>query len=572
MRPFISLRALAALSCSSIGFGLAEALVLVMIARIAFALSKGIDTISGEALGLHVTMSINEALWFTAALVGFRAAVQVLSGWQSSRIVTHTLARARKRIARAYLQSSWEIQAQEPQGRLQELTTNFVGVAGSVVDALTKGITSVFSLVALLGTALLVSPLAALGFAATAVILGSTLKPLRQVLRKHSRRVADVNLEFAAGISEMSSIGREAQVFDVVQPLNERIDDLVDRSAHTAQRQSFLGFLFTPAYTTAMLIVLLLALVVVRATGLSDLEQLSAVMLVMLRSLAYGQLAQAVFATLQSTLPFAEDLWDQITTYERHAVDRSATLPVSRGRVEFDAVSYSYPTGASRPALRDSTFSIEPGELTGIIGPSGSGKSTLVQLLLRLRLPTEGVIRLDGVDSTGLSLREWRKGVTFVPQEPRIIAGTISDNIRFYRSIDFERVREAARAAHIHDEIMSLPDGYETVLGGGGAHLSGGQQQRLCIARALATDPWMLILDEPTSALDVFSEARIRETLAGLSTSVSVVVVAHRLSTIRECDRIMVIQDGELTAFDTPDALQATGGFYKDALAVAGLK
>lgn len=572
VRPYVSLRAIAGLSVTSIGFGSAEAIILVLVARIAFALSKGQDTLTGDVLGLHLSISVGGALWLTAALVAARAVLQVLTGWQWSRIVSGTLARVRRRMARAYIHSTWEVQSQEPPGRLQELLTSFVVVAGNVVDALTTGITSIFSLLALLATALIVSPLAATGFAITAIVLASMLKPLRRVMLRTSRDLADTNLDFAAGVSELSTIGREVQIFDVVEPVTERVDVLVDNSATATQRQNFLSFLFTPAYTTVMFMVLVGSLAIVRGAGISDLEQLSAVMLVMLRSLSYGQLAQGVFAKLQGAVPFMEDLRTQISKYEHEHVDRSGTTGAHGGRIECDAISYTYPSASAKPALNPSTFTIQSGELIGMIGPSGSGKSTLVQLLLRLREPTAGTLMLDGTDVGEFNLGDWRAGVTFVPQEPRIIAGTIADNIRFFRRIGQEAVEHAARNAHVHDEIMSMPDGYSTVLGGGKVHLSGGQQQRLCIARALATRPWMMILDEPTSALDVFSEAGIRETLSGLRGSVSIVVVAHRLSTVQQCDRIMVIQDGTVAAFDTPAELLASGGFYRDALEVSGVQ
>lgn len=264
IRPFISLRAIAALSVASIGFGLAEAFVLVLVARIVFALSNGADAIVGDAFGLHMSVSIDGALWLALVLVVARAALQVLVGWQSSHIVTGTLARVRRRMASAYLHTSWEVQSQEPPGRLQELLTSFVIIAGSVVDAITKGISSIFSLAALLATALVVSPLAAIGFAVTAFVLGATLRPLRRVMRRTSRQLADANLDFAAGVSELSTIGREVQIFDVVDPVNARVGELITNSARATQRQSFLAFLFTPAYMTTMLLVLVGALVVVR--------------------------------------------------------------------------------------------------------------------------------------------------------------------------------------------------------------------------------------------------------------------------------------------------------------------
>ena len=185
---------------------------------------------------------------------------------------------------------------------------------------------------------------------------------------------------------------------------------------------------------------------------------------------------------------------------------------------------------------------IDEYEMVGIVGPSGSGKSTLVQLLLGLRSPTSGAVFADGRDIRTLSRAEWARHVTFVPQQAHLIAGTVADNIRFFRDdVSDERIEHAARLASLHDDVMGWPEGYAREVGEQGGHLSGGQQQRLVIARALVEDPDVLILDEPTSALDVRSEYLVRQTLNGLREHMTVIVIAHRLSTLEICDRIMVV-------------------------------
>ncbi len=234
-------------------------------------------------------------------------------------------------------------------------------------------------------------------------------------------------------------------------------------------------------------------------------------------------------------------------------------------------MSFSYLPGV--PVLRDVSFSIEPSEIIGVVGPSGGGKSTLVQLLLGLRQPAEGLITAGGRDIRDLSPDEWARKITFVPQEPRLIAGTVADNIRFFRNdVTDDEIERAAKLAFIHDEIAGHADGYARRLGGPDARLSGGQQQRLCIARALVEKPDVLILDEPTSALDVRSEHLIRSTLLGLKDRMTVIVIAHRLSTLDICERIMVIQDGQVVGFDTPDKLEASSDFYREALVLSGLR
>jgi ATP-binding cassette, subfamily B, bacterial len=179
----------------------------------------------------------------------------------------------------------------------------------------------------------------------------------------------------------------------------------------------------------------------------------------------------------------------------------------------------------------------------------------------------------NGRDASVLSKTEWARKVTFVPQQAHLIAGTVADNIRFFRSgVSDEQIAEAARLANLHDEVLAMSGGYEHQVGEQGTHLSGGQQQRLIIARALVEDPDVLILDEPTSSLDVRSESLIRVTLDQLRERMTVIIIAHRLSTLDICDRLMVIQGGELKAFDTPENLEKDNEFYREALVLSGLR
>ena len=294
-------------------------------------------------------------------------------------------------------------------------------------------------------------------------------------------------------------------------------------------------------------------------------------MLVMLRSLSYGQALQGAIIGVSGTVPAIEELQRRLEVFDAgHRVDGGQ--PISQvGPITVDRVSFAYPR--SEAVLRDITFTIMPHEVIGIVGPSGAGKSTLVQLLLGLRDPTTGWIRAGGREISTLDRAEWSRKVTFVPQAAHLIAGSIADNIRFLRDeVSHEEVERAARLAHLHDDICGFSEGYERQVGEHGGHLSGGQQQRLCIARALVENPDVLILDEPTSALDVRSEHLIRSTLLALKDRMTVIVIAHRLSTLTICDRIMVIKDGQLKAFDTPDALERSSDFYREALVLSGMR
>ena len=564
-------RQILGVSASALAMGIAEALVLVLVTQIAFALSQQERLVDVGFGPVSFSWRIGLALALSGLLVVLRGSFQILNGWQSTSLVSDVLARSRHEMTDAYLHSSWERQAQERGGRLQELLTTYVSRISGVVDAVTKGITSGFSLAALLVTALVVSPIAAIALVLSTVILAGTLQPLRRIIRTASRGTADTNLEFATAVSEISALGREVQIFGVEQPVAERVHRLIRANASALRRQGFLSFMFTPLYATVVLLLLVGALAAIWASGVSNLASLGAVMVVMIRSLAYAQLSQAVYGNLQSNVPYMADLQEQLGAYRADQVERGGRPLARLDSLSFSHVSFAYDEEGF--ALDDLDFEIAGGEAIGVIGPSGSGKSTLTQLILRLRAPTTGTIRAGAQDISGFAMDDWRNTVAFVPQEARLISGSIAENIAFFRSwVTQEQVEAAARAAYIHDEIMAFPDGYDTDLGGQHGRLSGGQQQRTCIARALVSNPSLLVLDEPTSALDVRSEARIRETLTALHGEVAVVIIAHRLSTLDRCDRIMVIQDGRLLAFDRPDVLARSSDFYREALDLSGIR
>ncbi|CAN5650933.1 ABC transporter ATP-binding protein [soil metagenome] len=573
LRPILAgrRRQIVAVSASAILMGLSEAFVLVLVTQIAFAMSQGNDAVAFGLGPVRLSPSLGTAFLVATGLVVVRGGFQILNGWQSSHLVTDVLARSRHEMTDAFLNSSWTRQSQEQGGRLQELLTTYVSRVSGVVDALTKGITSGFSLASLMVTAVVVSPVAAGSLIVALVVLAVTLQPLRGVIRKASRHAADTNLDFATGVSEISGIGREVQVFGVEQEVGQHIHGLVDQNAVAMRRQNFISFMFTPLYASVVLLLLVGALAGIWALGVDNLASLGAVMVVMIRSLAYAQLAQGVYGSLHGNAPYMADLGRQLDSYRDDAVDRTGTSIDAVGAIRFDHVSFSYEEEGF--ALDDVSFEIGRGEAIGIIGPSGSGKSTLIQLLLRLRSPSAGAIQAGGIPVDEIAMDDWRRTVAFVPQDVKLISGSIADNIRFYRpEVGRAQIEEAARSAHVHDEIAALPLGYDTLLGGANAQLSGGQQQRVCIARSLVSTPSLLVLDEPTSALDMRSEARVRDTLAAVRGEVAVVIIAHRLSTLDMCDRIMVIQDGRLLAFDRPEALRGSNEFYQEALELSGLR
>ncbi|QUQ65519.1 ABC transporter ATP-binding protein [Kutzneria sp. CA-103260] len=232
------------------------------------------------------------------------------------------------------------------------------------------------------------------------------------------------------------------------------------------------------------------------------------------------------------------------------------------GAVEFRRVDFAHHRNGPR-AVRDFSLAVSPGETVAIVGPSGAGKSTLLKLVLGLIRPTGGQLLLDGVDVETLDLRSYRRFVSFVPQDPVLFDGSVRDNVVYgLDNVDDDRLRAALRDAYALEFVDRLPHGVDTFVGEHGTRLSGGQKQRLAIARALIRDPSVLVLDEATSALDSRAEGLVQEALGRLAHGRTTFVVAHRLSTVRDADRIVVMCDGRIEEIGTHHDLLSLGGTY----------
>ena len=258
----------------------------------------------------------------------------------------------------------------------------------------------------------------------------------------------------------------------------------------------------------------------------------------------------------------AERVFDVLDTHPEGLDQPSAVImPSIEGRVEFRGVQFGYEEG--KPVLEDVSFAVEPGEMIGLAGHSGAGKSTLINLICRFYEPQAGVILIDGHDTRHINLKSLREQIGVVLQDPFLFNGTVADNIAYGQpAAELEQIVAAAKAANAHDFVMDMPDGYDTLVGERGVRVSGAERQRLSIARAILRDPRILILDEATSNVDTQTEAQIQEALARLVQGRTTFAIAHRLSTLKNAHRLLILDQGQLAEIGTHDELIARDGIY----------
>jgi ABC-type multidrug transport system fused ATPase/permease subunit len=559
------------LAASSFLAGLAEAALLVVLARLAFSIGGGSALTTGLGPIQAIKLTVRDMFLICFVLTLARAALQIYAGHITARLSALLTTRIRRETFADYVLASWAVQAAETESDVQDLLVRHVSRVTSAVSVMASGLAIVFSLGALIAGAVAVDPLSAALIIVAGAVLFPILKPLSTTAKRVARKQIDAGRRYNAQSLEAVDLSLEIRSFGVGEEVASRLEVATAAEVAPIYTSVLFSRLVQSAYQLAALLILLGGLLAVDTFLDRPLASLGAIVVILVRALNQSGTLQSTYHSMAESAPFAqrvlnerERFRDSRPPHGTHRLDRPVNL-------SFEDVSYRYV--ADRAALADLSFEVERGEAIGIIGPSGSGKSTLIQLLLRLRHPDSGRYLVGGVDAREIDDESWFSQVAFVPQDCRVFDATIRENIRFFRNdaTDAE-VEAAAVRAHVHDEIMAMPDGYDTVLGSRGGALSGGQRQRVAIARALVRRPSLLVLDEPTSALDMRSESLVHETFTKLKGDVTLFVIAHRLSTLNTCDRIMVMGEGRLQAFGDREELDRGNEFYREAIALSRIR
>jgi ATP-binding cassette subfamily B protein len=385
----------------------------------------------------------------------------------------------------------------------------------------------------------------------------------RPALQEVQQRVAELTAEAEEGISGIRVIkafGRERERYARFRHAVARV---FDQSMYSTRLRAFYNPMISFLPNLGLAAVLLVGgrQVVSGSISLGEFVTFNTYLLMLMFPMRMLGIALGMAQRAVASANRVFEILDRRPTLSSPPHPRP--LPAGRGRVRFDHVTLSY--DGDRPALHDVTLELEAGETVALVGPTGSGKTTLVAAVARLYDVTGGSVAIDGIDVRELEVEALRHNIALVPDDGFLFSATIRDNIAYARpDATLEEVRLAARRAQIDSFIDTLPDGYETLVGERGLTLSGGQRQRIAIARALITDPRVLILDDATASVDAATERQIKRALREVMEGRTTFIIAHRLSTIALADRIVVMEDGRIAAQGTHEALLDSSPLYAE--------
>ncbi|MET0126709.1 MAG: ABC transporter transmembrane domain-containing protein [Pseudomonas caspiana] len=543
---------------------------LIVTAGITLSIGQGIKMLVDQGFMTRSPHLLNQSIGlFMLLVLGLAAGTFVrfyLVSWIGERVVADLRKKVFDHLINLHPGFYENNRSSEIQSRLTADTTLLQSVIGSSLSMFLRNALMVIGGIVLL---FITNPkLTSIVVVALPLVVAPILifgRRVRSLSRESQDRVADVGSYVSEALGQIKTV----QAYNHQQQDKARFAKTAEDAFQTARKR-----ILQRSWLITLVIVLVLGAVAVMlwVGGMDVIEgtissgELAAfVFYALIVGSAFGTLSE-VIGELQRAAGAAERISELLRAKSEITPPTSDLLQLPErisGRLALEAVSFSYPSRPEHKAVDNLTLTIEPGETLALVGPSGAGKSTLFDLLLRFYDPQHGQILVEGIPITRLDPLDLRRNFALVSQTPALFFGSVEENIRYGNaSATTEQVEAAARIAHAHEFILQMANGYQTHLGDGGLGLSGGQRQRLAIARALLVDAPILLLDEATSALDAQSEHLIQEALPGLMKGRTTLVIAHRLATVQNADRIAVIDQGKLVAVGTHQQLIVSNPLY----------
>ncbi|MFP4356447.1 MAG: ABC transporter ATP-binding protein [Phycisphaerae bacterium] len=478
----------------------------------------------------------------------------------------HVEARLRGALVQRLQQLSMAVHDQMHSGHVQSKVLRDVESIHMLCNRLiTTMLYAILTVIVALIVALLREPLIALLFVAMAPFCAGLIRVFRHRMRKRNREFRGQFEQMSSAVSEMIEMIPVTRAHGVEEAEVQRVDDHLEQVKHGGMRLDLLNAIFVASTWT---VVQLSRFAVLGVAGWMVWNGRIPIGDLVLYELLFVKLLNALTSVL-NTLPMIHRGFESIRSLGEimecpDLENNQHKQPLDRvvGRFEFQEVRFTYPDGDA-PAIDGIDLTVPAGQTVALVGPSGSGKSTMISLLLGFRRPGAGRILLDGTDMQDLDLRTFRREVAVVGQQTILFSGTIAENIAYgLDGVTDEQLATAIHTANLEEVIALLPHGPDTVIGEHGGRLSGGQRQRLAIARAVVRDPKVIFLDEATSSLDVISEVAVQTAIDRLVAGRTTFIVAHRLSTIRHADRVLVLQNGRIVEDGTQEQLLEAGGEF----------
>ena len=524
------------------------------------------QTLSKAFEYLHMPLSLVSIITLMIFLFAAKAIFLYIANYINSKIYADYELETRERLFKKTLETDWPYLMHQKSGHLNHILMGDIGGISGALNNISAAI--------LTGTTLITYSIIAINISVpitfTALGLGLVLflflKPVFYKVRKLTIKTSETNKKLAHHVNQHITGSKTIKSMSLEKNVLDQGVSYFEDLRNIRLEQFRYSLLFNTILEPISLLFIIIIFLISYRNPAFNIATFAAIIYLVQKMFSFIQSIQSKFNGINEALPLINILVGYEKEVEKNREFRGGNKKFSFEKtLEFKKVSFEYSEGQN--IINSLDISINKGETVGIIGPSGAGKTTIIDLLLMLLRPKNGEILIDGANIDEIDKKSWHDNIGYVSQDIFLLNNTIENNIRFYNnSLKRENIIEAAKSANIYDFIETLPNKFQTLVGEQGIQLSGGQRQRIVLARALARKPPILVLDEATSALDNESEHKIQEAIKNLRGKLTILIIAHRLSTVMHSDKILVLKDGIIAEEGSPKELLSNSQsyFYKN--------